>query len=85
MGEDGLDVTSATPTLLTDELAHEAQIIVTMGCGEECPIVPGARRLDWNVSDPHGADLPRVRAIRDEIRMRVVRLLADEGLLSDGA
>jgi arsenate reductase len=75
----GIDLSTAQPTLLTDELAAGAQLLVTMGCGESCPVVPGLRRDDWELPDPKGQSVERVRAIRDEIRARVERLLAAEG------
>jgi len=79
MREAGLDLSGARPTLLTDELAAGAHLLVTMGCGETCPVVPGLRRLDWPLDDPKGQDPARVRAIRDEIRERVRNLIAVEG------
>lgn len=79
MREVGIDLGSAQPRLLTDALAAGAQLLVTMGCGESCPVVPGLRRDDWELPDPKGQSVERVRAIRDEIRARVARLLAAEG------
>ena len=79
MREVGIDLRSARPTRLTDELAAGAELLVTMGCGESCPVVPGLRRQDWNLPDPKGQPVERVRAIRDEIRARVGRLIAAEG------
>jgi arsenate reductase len=78
MREVGIDLGSARPALLTAELAADAQLLVTMGCGESCPVVPGLRRQDWNLPDPKGQPIERVRAIRDEIRTRVERLIAAE-------
>lgn len=78
MKEVGVDLSSATPTLLTDELAASASLLVTMGCGEACPAVPGLRREDWPLADPKGKSLLEVRAIRDEIRKRVEALLRAE-------
>lgn len=78
MREVDIDLSTTTPRLLTDELAAQAQLLVTMGCGEACPFVPGLRREDWNLADPHGQSMDRVRAIRDEIRGRVGRLIAAE-------
>jgi arsenate reductase len=78
MREVGIDLSDARPTRLTDALARDAQLFVTMGCGEACPLVPGLRRDDWNLSDPKGQSVAQVRAIRDEIRGRVERLLDDE-------
>jgi len=79
MREVGIDLSAARPTRLTDELAAGAQLLVTMGCGETCPVVPGLRRQDWNLPDPKGQPVERVRAIRDEIRARVERLVTAEG------
>jgi arsenate reductase (thioredoxin) len=79
MAELGIDLRTAVPTLLTDELARNAQALVTMGCGEACPVVPGLRRLDWSLEDPKGRSIERVREIRDEIRSRVVEWVRREG------
>jgi len=79
MREVGIDLSTAQPALLTDELAAGAQLLVTMGCGESCPVVPGLRRDDWELPDPKGQSVERVRAIRDEIHARVERLLAAQG------
>ena len=79
MREVGVDLTGASPRKLTDALATQADLLVTMGCGEACPFVPGLRREDWPLDDPKGQSLERVRAIRDEIGARVERLLAAEG------
>ena len=79
MREVGVDLTGASPTKLTDALAAQAELLVTIGCGEACPFVPGLRREDWPLDDPKGESVERVRAIRDEIRARVERLLAAEG------
>jgi arsenate reductase len=79
MREVGIDLGDARPQRLTEELARDAQVLVTMGCGEACPVVPGARREDWPLEDPKGKPLPRVRAIRDEVRARVAALLRREG------
>jgi arsenate reductase len=78
MQEVGFDLGAATPQRLTPELAADAHLLVTMGCGDACPVVPGLRREDWNVPDPKGKAHEQVRAIRDEIRRRVERLVADE-------
>ena len=75
MHEAGIDLSNATPTLLTTELARGASVLVTMGCGEACPVVPGVAREDWPLPDPKGQPIERVRAIRDEIRTRVADLL----------
>lgn len=80
MQEDDIDLSSARPQKLTTELAATAQVLITMGCGDECPYVPGVRRDDWPLDDPTGQPIERVRAIRDEIRARVEALIAREGL-----
>jgi arsenate reductase (thioredoxin) len=79
MREVGIDLSGATPQKLTDELAERAQMLITMGCGEACPVVLGLRRLDWPLEDPKGKPIERVRAIRDEVKDLVVALLAAEG------
>lgn len=79
MGEVGLDVSTARPRRLTDELVAGAALLITMGCGEACPIVPGLRREDWPIEDPKGQPLERVREIREEIRWRVEKLVGAEG------
>jgi arsenate reductase (thioredoxin) len=79
MREAGLDLGNARPRYLSDELTATADLLVTMGCGEQCPVVPGLRRDDWALEDPKGQPLDRVRRIRDEIRRRVIDLLAREG------
>ena len=82
MGEVGVDLEGIRPQLLTAELAGQADMLVTMGCGEACPVVPGLRRADWPLPDPKGLALPEVRAIRDAIRSRVVELAAAEAWLN---
>ncbi len=77
--EVGLEVEGAVPQRLTDELVRSADILVTMGCGETCPVVPGAKRLDWELQDPKGQNLDQVRAIRDIVQDHVTRLIQDEG------
>jgi arsenate reductase len=79
MREDGVDLSASEPRLLTAELSLGASLLVTMGCGEQCPLVPGLRREDWPLDDPHGRTLDSVRRIRDEIRARVERLVDAEG------
>ena len=79
MREAGIDVSKAAPQLLTPELAKGVAMLVTMGCGDACPVVPGARRDDWPLEDPKGKPAGRVREIRDEIRDRVSRLVTGEG------
>jgi arsenate reductase len=82
MREVDIDLSSARPQRLTAELAAGANLLVTMGCGDECPVVPGMRRDDWPLPDPRGRSLEHVREIRDDIRARVRRLLAEEGWLA---
>jgi arsenate reductase len=79
MRESGIDLTTAIPQRLTGEIAASASLLVTMGCGEDCPVVPGLRRDDWPLPDPKGQPIERVRAIRDDIHDRVARLLAEHG------
>jgi len=79
MREIGIDLEGAVPRRLTDELAGSANILVTMGCGETCPVVPGAKRIEWDLQDPRGQDLDHVRRIRDVIKDHVVRLIQVEG------
>jgi arsenate reductase len=79
MREVGVDLVSAATAKLTPELAQQAQLLVTMGCGDECPYVPGAKRDDWPLEDPKGKPIERVREIRDEIRDRVQALIEHEG------
>jgi len=77
MREVGIELANTTPQRLTEELARQADWLITMGCGDECPVVPGRRRDDWPLPDPNGQPMERVREIRDEIRLRVERLLAE--------
>jgi arsenate reductase len=80
MNELGIDLADRTPQLLTRELAEQADVVVTMGCGDQCPYIPGKRYIDWNLPDPKGRPLEEVRAIREDIARRVGLLLADEAL-----
>jgi arsenate reductase len=80
MREVGIDLAAAVPRKLTDELARDATMLITMGCGEACPVVPGLRREDWPLEDPRGKPLERVREIRDEVRARIADLVARERL-----
>jgi len=75
MAELGIDLSRRVPHKLTTEDAEWADLVVTMGCGDECPYVPGTRYLDWDLDDPKGLPLEEVRATRDEIERRVVELL----------
>jgi len=77
MAEEGIDVGAATPRLLTDDAVRASDVVVTMGCGDACPIYPGRRYEDWVLDDPAGLSVDQVRPIRDEIRGRVEALLAD--------
>ncbi len=79
MRELGIDLSGAQPRLLTPEIAEGARLLVTMGCGEACPYLPGAEIQDWELEDPKGKPLARVRQIRDEVRRRVERLVASRG------
>ncbi|WP_205471314.1 arsenate reductase ArsC [Nocardioides sp. SYSU D00038] len=77
MAEVGIDLAGAAPAVLTQESVHEADVVVTMGCGDACPIFPGKRYEDWVVDDPAGQDLATVRRVRDDVRGRVEGLVAD--------
>jgi arsenate reductase len=77
MRELDIDLAGRTPQLLTADLAAQADIVVTMGCGDECPFIPGKRYIDWDLADPAGRTLDQVRAIRDDIDQRV-HALVDE-------
>ena len=81
MQEEGIDLSAVRPQKLTQELAWQAQLLITMGCGDECPYVPGVRREDWPLVDPKGQPIERVRALRDEIRARVEALVSQEGAM----
>lgn len=78
----GIDLSKAKPQLLTPEIAEGADLLVTMGCGESCPYVPGLKREDWPLPDPKGKNRDEVAAIRDEIKARVVSLLQDLNALA---
>jgi arsenate reductase len=80
MQEAGVDLSDAVPQKLTDELARGAAMLVTMGCDEACPVVPGLRREDWPLEDPKGKPVERVREIRDEVKRRIEELIAREEL-----
>ncbi|AYY15303.1 arsenate reductase ArsC [Actinobacteria bacterium YIM 96077] len=82
MAERGIDISQASPTRWTDEMLHAVDVVVTMGCGDACPVVPGKRYEDWVLDDPAGLDVDGVRPIRDEIERRVRDLLARLGLPS---
>jgi arsenate reductase (thioredoxin) len=80
MREVGIDLSNVKPQKLTAGLAQNAEMLVTMGCGDECPYVPGLRRDDWPLPDPKGQGIETVRQTRDEIRRRILQLLAQEQL-----
>jgi arsenate reductase (thioredoxin) len=80
MQEIGIDLSAAKPQKLTQELANDATLLITMGCGDRCPYVPGLRRDDWPLRDPKGLPAQEVRAIRDEIKYRVQNLIDVEKL-----
>jgi arsenate reductase len=84
MHEQGIDLSGATPQRLTAELAAGAQLLITMGCGDACPVVPGLERDDWPLADPKGQSVERVRHIRDDVEGRVRQLLAARGWLRSG-
>jgi arsenate reductase (thioredoxin) len=77
MREEGIDLDHRVPQLLTDELARWADVVVTMGCGDACPVIPGKRYIDWELPDPSGLPVQEVRAIRDDIKSRVEALVKD--------
>jgi arsenate reductase (thioredoxin) len=78
MREVGFDLSAAETRRLTEALARDADYLITMGCGEQCPVVPNVRRDDWSLDDPKGKTLDDVRAIREQVRQRVVRLIDQE-------
>jgi arsenate reductase len=80
MRELDIDLADREPQLLTTELAQQADVVVTMGCGDACPYIPGKRYVDWGLPDPKGRPLAEVRATRDDIARRIDSLLADETL-----
>ena len=77
MDELGLDLSKEFPKPLTTEAVQAADVVITMGCGDACPIFPGKRYLDWDIDDPHGKDIEEIRPIRDEIERRVRALLGE--------
>jgi protein-tyrosine-phosphatase len=77
MREVGLDISNESPRKLTDEMGRRADVIVTMGCGDACPVYPGKRYVDWELEDPNGMDVVTVRVIRDDIRVRVESLVLE--------
>jgi len=79
MAEVGIDISRATPKVLTTEAVEASDVVITMGCGDVCPVFPGKRYLDWELDDPAGQGVEAVRPIRDEIRTRIENLM--DGLL----
>ena len=77
MNEIGIDLSDRTPTLLTRDLAEQADLVITMGCGDQCPVIPGKQYIDWDLDDPAGQPTAKVRQIRDDITTRV-RDLVDQ-------
>jgi arsenate reductase len=77
MREVGVDITGQQPKILEYEVAQDSDVIITMGCGDACPVFPGKRYEDWKLEDPAGQGVEAVRPIRDEIRTRIEKLLAD--------
>ncbi len=75
MAEDGIDITGNVPKILTTDAVKESDVVITMGCGDTCPIFPGKRYEDWELADPAGQGIEAVRPIRDDIKARIVKLL----------
>lgn len=75
MAEVGIDISGGIPQLMTTEAVHASDVVITMGCGDVCPIFPGKRYEDWALTDPNGLPLDQVRVIRDDIRLRVEELI----------
>jgi protein-tyrosine-phosphatase len=80
MAEEGIDMSAEVPKVLTTEAVKESDVVITMGCGDTCPIFPGKRYEDWELADPAGKGVESVRPIRDEIRTRIVGLLGELGV-----
>ncbi|MGW5412462.1 arsenate reductase ArsC [Actinomadura geliboluensis] len=81
MAEEGIDISAETPKVLTVDAVQASDVVITMGCGDTCPVFPGKRYLDWTLDDPAGQGVDAVRPIRDEIRKRIENLVS--GLLSE--
>ncbi len=77
MAEEGIDISQGVPQLMTTEAVRDSDVVITMGCGDVCPIFPGKRYEDWQLTDPSGLPIDEVRPIRDEIKARVESLLAE--------
>ena len=84
MAEDGIDITAETPKILTTDAVRASDVVITMGCGDTCPIFPGKRYEDWVLEDPAGKGVESVRPIRDDIKARVLTLLAELGVAPVG-
>ena len=82
MGEVGVDISGAQPTRWTEEIVERVDAVVSMGCGDRCPVLPGKRYLDWTLTDPAGEGIDLVRSVRDEIRALVEGLLTDLGVVA---
>jgi len=79
MAEEGIDISAAVPQKWADDMVRAADVVVTMGCGDTCPVFPGKRYIDWEIADPSGKTLEEVRVIRDDIELRVRSLLSEAG------
>ena len=77
MAEEGIDISQAVPQLMTTEQVHDSDVVITMGCGDVCPIFPGKRYEDWELTDPRGKSIDEVRPIRDDIKARIGKLLGE--------
>ena len=77
MKEEGIDLSPSEPRLLTDELARWADIVIMMGCGDACPVIPGKRYIDWDLRDPKDMPIAEARTIRDDIKARIANLVKD--------
>jgi len=84
MAEEGIDISSEIPQPWTDEVLREVDVVVTMGCGDACPVFPGKRYVDWDLNDPAGKPVDEVRPIRDDIHRRVEGLLSELGVAKRG-
>ena len=82
MREVGIDIADYVPQKWSMEMLHEVDVVISMGCGDDCPILPGKERLDWEITDPAGQDLDFVRRVRDEIQLRVEAFLSERQLLA---
>ncbi|MEO8093868.1 MAG: arsenate reductase ArsC [Pseudolysinimonas sp.] len=82
MAEEGIDISQAVPQLMTTEQVRDSDVVITMGCGDVCPIFPGKRYEDWELEDPKGKTIEQVRSIRDDIKARVEALLAELGAVA---